>query len=137
MGLCTSTKDLWLKLEKVYQIKREDIEDIPIKDENQESTINEGKDSPQSFDCNNVDVECSPASKEEYSDTIEEIYVRIYPMEEVEEELSDIKKKVDWGFVNYQYDHSDSEYNYLYEYTREFLEMIKDNENPYMSKIFS
>jgi hypothetical protein len=60
-------------------------------------------------------------------------------MEEVEEELSEIKKKVDWGFVNYQYDHSDSDYSYLYEYTREFLEnnqkhileikeMLKDNE---------
>jgi hypothetical protein len=48
MGLCTSAKDLWLKLEKVYQIKREDTEDIPIKDEKEDSTINEGKDSPQS-----------------------------------------------------------------------------------------
>jgi hypothetical protein len=35
---------------------------------------------------NNVDVESSPASKEEDSDTIKECLVRIYPMEEVEEE---------------------------------------------------
>jgi hypothetical protein len=34
---------------------------------------------------NNVDVESSPASKEEYSDTIKECSVSIYPMEEVGE----------------------------------------------------
>jgi hypothetical protein len=94
MGLCTSAKDLWLKLEKVYQIKREDTKDIPIKDEKEDSAINEGKYSPQYSDCNNVDVECSPASKEEDSDTIEESFVSIYPMEEVEEELSKIKRKL-------------------------------------------
>jgi hypothetical protein len=42
MGQCTSAKDLWLKLEKVYQGK----EDNPIKE-------NEGKYSPKYFDCNN------------------------------------------------------------------------------------
>jgi hypothetical protein len=62
--------------------------------------INKGKYSPQSYDCNNVDIECSPASKEEDSDTIEESYVIIYPMEEVEEELSNIKHKFDWIFFN-------------------------------------
>jgi hypothetical protein len=41
MGQCTSAKDLWLKLEKVYQ----DKEDNSIKD-------NEGKDSPKSYDDN-------------------------------------------------------------------------------------
>ena len=35
---------------------------------------------------NNVDIESSPARKEEDSDTIKECSVRIYPMEEVEEE---------------------------------------------------
>jgi hypothetical protein len=35
---------------------------------------------------NNVDIESSPASKEEDSDTIKECSVSIYPMEEVEEE---------------------------------------------------
>jgi hypothetical protein len=63
IGLCTSTKDLWLKLEKMYQIKSEETEDIPIKDEYEESAINKGKDSPQYFDCNNSDIESSPASK--------------------------------------------------------------------------
>ena len=55
---------------KRYQIKRED------------STINKGKDSQQSFDSNNVDIELSPASREEDSNTITECSVSIYPMEE-------------------------------------------------------
>jgi hypothetical protein len=54
----------------MYQIKRQDTEDFPIKDEEEDSAINKGKDSPQYFDCNNVDIESSPASKEEDSDTI-------------------------------------------------------------------
>jgi hypothetical protein len=61
--LCTSAKDLWMKLEKMYQIKNEDIENIPIKDEDEDSTINKGNDSPQYFDCNNNDFESSLASK--------------------------------------------------------------------------
>jgi hypothetical protein len=85
IGLCTSTKDLWLKLEKMYQIKSEDTEDIPIKDEYEYLAINKGKDSPHYLDCNNVDIESSPASKEEDSDTIKECFVSNYPMEEVEE----------------------------------------------------
>jgi hypothetical protein len=43
IGICTSSKDLWLKLEKMYQIKSEDTEDIPIKDEVEDSAINKGK----------------------------------------------------------------------------------------------
>jgi hypothetical protein len=70
IGLCTSTKDLWLKLEEMYQTKRQDTKDIPIKDEEEDSAINKGKYSPQYFDCNNVDIESPPASKEEDSDTI-------------------------------------------------------------------
>jgi hypothetical protein len=31
MGQCTSTKDLWLKLEETYQNKKEDVEDHSIK----------------------------------------------------------------------------------------------------------
>ena len=52
-----------MKLENMYQIKREDIEDIPIKDEEEDSTINKGKYSPQYFDCNHVDIESPPTSK--------------------------------------------------------------------------
>jgi hypothetical protein len=68
IGQCTSTKDLWLKLEKAYQDKRQDTEDNPIKDVKKNSVINEGKDPPKYSDCNNSkcnDVECSPANKEE------------------------------------------------------------------------
>jgi hypothetical protein len=87
IGLCTSAKDLWIKLEKMYQIKNEDIENIPIKDEYEDPTINESKDSPQYFDCNSIDIESSSTSKEEDSDTITKCFVSIYPMEEEEEEL--------------------------------------------------
>jgi hypothetical protein len=118
IGLCTSTKDLWLKLEKMYQIKNEDTEDIPIKDEDEDSTINKGKDSPQYFDCNNSDIESSPASKEEDSDTITKCSVSIYPMEEEEEELSKAKQKVDWSLCEYLYDHNESDYSYLHDYTK-------------------
>jgi hypothetical protein len=81
--LCTYSKELWLKLEGMYQIKKQDTKYIPIKDEEEDSAINKGKDSPQYFDCNNVDIESSPTSKEEDSDTIKECSISIYPMEEV------------------------------------------------------
>jgi hypothetical protein len=46
MGQCTSTKDLWLKLEETYQSKKEkkDIEDNSIK-------THEGKESPKTLGC--------------------------------------------------------------------------------------
>jgi hypothetical protein len=31
MGQCTSTKDLWLKVEETYQEKKEDVEDHSVK----------------------------------------------------------------------------------------------------------
>jgi hypothetical protein len=61
IGPHSSAKDLWMKLEKVYQDKRKDTEDNSIKD-------NEGKYSPKSFDCNNSkcdDVECFHTNEEE------------------------------------------------------------------------
>jgi hypothetical protein len=130
---------------KIYQIKRKDIEDIPIKDEEEDSTINKGKYSPQSSNCNNVDIKISPASKEEDLDTIEECYVSIYPMKEVEEELSKVKQKVDWSLYEYHYDHDYSDYSFLHDYTKEFLEksqnnfleikeMLKDNEKVIFEK---
>jgi hypothetical protein len=100
---------------KMYQIKRED------------SAINKGKDSSQSSDCNNVDIKFSPPSKEEDSNTIEECFVSIYPMKEVEEELSKAKQKVDWSLCEYFYDHNDSVYSYLHEYTKEFLEKSQNH----------
>jgi hypothetical protein len=79
IGLCTSSKDLWMMLENMYQIKIKDTKDIPIKDEDEDSTINKGKDSPKYFDCNNNDIESSSASKEEDLDTITKCSVSIYP----------------------------------------------------------
>jgi hypothetical protein len=70
IGLCTSTKDLWINLEKMYQIKNKDTEDIPIKYEYEDSSINKSKDSPQYFDCNSSDIESSSTIKEEDLDTI-------------------------------------------------------------------
>jgi len=63
IGLCTCTKDLWINLEKMYQIKNKDTEDIPIKYEYEDSAINKSKDSPQYFDCNSSDIESSSARK--------------------------------------------------------------------------
>jgi Zn-finger protein len=94
----------------MYQIKRED------------SAINKGKESPQSSDCNNVDIEFSPASRKEDSNTITKCFVSIYPMEEEEEKLSKAKEKVDWSLFECLYDHNESDYSYLHDYTQEFLE---------------
>jgi hypothetical protein len=61
MRQCTSSKDLWLNLEKTYQGKKEDTEDNSMKN-------NEGKESPKSSNCNNSkcdDVECFSTSEEE------------------------------------------------------------------------
>jgi hypothetical protein len=118
MGQCTSVKDLWLKLEKTYQSKMEDTKDNSIKN-------NEGKESPQSFDCNNSkcdDVECFSTCEEEDIEIVCEESNDDYPMEEVEEELSKIKKKVDWGLYEYNYDHSYIYYSYLSENPKRFLE---------------
>jgi hypothetical protein len=60
-------------------------------------------------------------------------------MEEVEEELSKEKQKVDWSLCEQCSHHNDSEYSYLHDYTKEFIEksqknileikeMLKDNE---------
>jgi hypothetical protein len=60
-------------------------------------------------------------------------------MKEVEEELSKVKQKVDWSLYEYHYDHDYSDYSFLHDYTKEFLEksqnhfleikeMLKDNE---------
>jgi hypothetical protein len=59
-------------------------------------------------------------------------------MEEVEEELSNSKQKVDWGLYEYHYDHNYSYFSFLHDYTKEFIEksqkhileinkMLKDN----------
>jgi lipid II:glycine glycyltransferase (peptidoglycan interpeptide bridge formation enzyme) len=43
-------------------------------------------------------------------------------MEEVEEELSKIKNKVDWGLYEYNYDHIYIDYSYLSNNTKRCLE---------------
>jgi hypothetical protein len=65
MGQCTSTKDLWLKLEETYQCKKEkeDIEYHSIK-------IIKGKQSPKAIDCiiSNCDLENISSEDKESSD---------------------------------------------------------------------
>jgi hypothetical protein len=69
MGQCTSTKDLWLKLEETYQRKKEkkDIEDHSIK-------IIKGKESSKTLDCiiSKCDIEniSSEGSTKEYIKSI-------------------------------------------------------------------
>ena len=83
MGQCTSAKDIWLKLEEIYQRKKEDTKDKSIKN-------NEGKESPKSSNCNDSkcdDVECFSTCEEEDLEIVCEESNDDYPMEEVEEEL--------------------------------------------------
>ena len=106
MGQCTSTKDLWLKLEEIYQNKKEDTKDNSIKN-------NEGKESPKSSNFNDSkcdDVECFSTCEEEDLEIVCEESYDNYPMEEVEEELSKFKNKFDRGLYEYNYDHSYIEY---------------------------
>jgi hypothetical protein len=65
MGQCTSTKDLWLKLEETYQNKKEDVEDHSIK-------IIKGKESPKTLECiiSNCDLENISIEDEESSDDV-------------------------------------------------------------------
>jgi len=58
MGQCTSAKDLWLKLEKTFQSKKEDIEDQSIK-------IIKCKESPKILDCNSSKCKLENISNEE------------------------------------------------------------------------
>ena len=62
-----------------------------------------------------------------------------YPMEEVEEELSELKRKFEWCLFEYTYDHCYIEYSYLSDNTKKFLkknqmhilklkEMLKEQE---------
>jgi hypothetical protein len=48
-------------------------------------------------------------------------------MDEVEEEISKLKKKFDWGLYQYNYDHSYIDYSYLSENTKRFLEKNQKN----------
>ena len=105
MGQCTSTKDIWLKLEKVYKDKEENS----IKD-------NKGKDSPKSFDYNTPsEVECSLTNEEE---DIVEVYV------DEEEELLKFKEKVlfELGDISMETRHYSIAFEYLEKCINEVLE---------------
>jgi hypothetical protein len=115
IGKCTSTKDLWLKLEKVYQ----DKEDNSIKD-------NEGKDSTKSSVCNNSkcdDVECSSTNEEENLEVVCVESVDSYLIDE-EEDLLKLKDKVlsELDDVSYEIGNSSTSFEYLEKYTKEILE---------------
>jgi hypothetical protein len=151
MGQCTSTKDLWLKLEETYQKKKEDVEDHSIKiikgkesltldcicddfkgkescddvgkKEDIEDTSNEGKESPKTLDC--IDSKCDDVeffSSEE--DDLETVCVKFddsYPMERIEENLLELQKEIEEGLYRYRSDHFYTHYNYLSDNTKKFL----------------
>jgi hypothetical protein len=81
MGQCTSTKDLWLKLEETYQRKeeKEEIEDHSI-------NIIEGKESSKTLEC--IISKCDNSTKEDLEDIsnkIKEVCVDIGKKEDHED----------------------------------------------------
>jgi hypothetical protein len=152
IGQCTSAKDLWLKLEETYQSKKEDLEEISNegkescddvgKKEDLEDVSNEGKESSKTLDCNNLkcdDIEYFSTSEEENLEIVCRESINCYPMEEVEEKLSELKEKVDRGLYEYRNDHYYIDYSYISDNTKKFLkksqrhilklkEMLKEQE---------
>jgi hypothetical protein len=129
MGQCTFSKDLWLKIEKVYQ----DKEDNSIKE-------NKGKDSPKYFDYNTPsEVECSLTNEEQ---DIVEVCV------DEEEELLKFKENVlfELGDVSMEIGHYSIASEYLEKCINEVLEkypkhimelkqMIKEQEESKMTQL--
>jgi hypothetical protein len=68
-----------------------------------------------------IDVEYFSTSEEENLEIVCVESNDSYPMEEVEEELSDLKRKVEWGLLEYNYDHFYIEYSYIFYNTKRFL----------------
>jgi hypothetical protein len=94
--------------------KKEDLEDIS----------NEGKESPQTLDCNNSkcdDVEFFSTSEEKNLEIVCIKSIDFYPMEEVEEKLSELKEKVERGLYEYRNDHYYIDYSYLLDNTKFFF----------------
>jgi hypothetical protein len=109
MGKCTSTKDLWLNLEEVYQVK----EDNPINE-------NEGEDSPKYFDYDTPsEFECS-LTKEEAD--IEDVCIEFANNEE--EYLLEIKYKIITNLEEFSMEigYGSLSFEYLEKYTKEVLE---------------
>jgi hypothetical protein len=120
IGKCTSTKDLWLKLKKVYQDKEENS----IKE-------NEGKDSTKSSVCNSYKcdyVECSSTNEEKILEVVCVESVDNYLIYE-EEDLLKIKDKVlsELDDVSYEIGNSSTYFEYLEKYTKEILEEYPRN----------
>jgi hypothetical protein len=106
IGQCTSTKDLWLNIEKAYQ----------------DSSINEGKEYPKYSDCNGSkynDVECSPTNEEE---KLEEVFVESINNRLMDEE-DDLLKLKD-KFIDILEEAKDNPYDFedLEKITKEAIE---------------
>jgi hypothetical protein len=168
MGQCTSAKYLWLKLEETYQNKKQDTKDNSIKNNEgkespKSSNCNDSKcdDVGKKEDLEDNSIKINKVknlqkpliaifqnvmmlniSLQVKKKNLEIVCVELndsYPMEEVEEELSDLKRKVEWGLFEYNYDHCYIEYSYLSKNTKKFLkknqrhilklkEMLKEQE---------
>jgi hypothetical protein len=116
MGQCTSTKDLWLKLEETYQSKeeKEEFEDHSIK-------IIKGKEHSKVLECNDDDDEFLSTSEEEDVDIVCVKFDGIYPMKRIEGNLLKIQKEIEEGLYMYRSDHCYTHYNYLSYNTKNFL----------------
>jgi hypothetical protein len=108
-----------MKLEKIYQGKKEDTKYKSIKN-------NEGKDSPKSSDCNNYkfdDVECSPSSEEQNLEVVCVESDDNYPIDE-EKYLFKLKHKFlsELDDVSSEIRHYSIHFEYIEKYTKEVLE---------------
>jgi hypothetical protein len=114
--------------------KKEDLEDISNegkdscddvdKREYLEHISNEGKESTQTLDCNNSkcdDVEFFSTSEEENLEVVWIKSIDFYPVEEVEEKLLELKRKVEDGLYEYSNGHYYIDYSYLLDNTKKFL----------------
>jgi hypothetical protein len=113
MGQCNYAKDLWLKLEKVYQDKIKYTKDNSTKE-------NEGKNSPKYFGYNTPsEVEFSLTNEE---DDIKEVCIEFENDEE--EYLLKLTDKVlsELYDVIYEIGNSSTYFEYLEKYTKEILE---------------
>jgi hypothetical protein len=111
--------------------KKEDIEDISNegkescddvgKKEDFEDISNEGKETPKTLDYKCDDVEYFSTSEEENLEIVCIESIDCYPMEELEEKLSELKEKVERGLYEYNNDHYYINYRYLSDNTKKFL----------------
>jgi hypothetical protein len=114
-------------------ISKCDLENISSEDSTKEdpkSISNEDLESPKTLDCNNSkcdDVEFFSTSEEENLEVVWIKSIDCYPMEEVEEKLLELKKKVEDGLYEYSNDHYYIDYGYLSDNTKKFLKKSQKN----------